>query len=325
MHSSVSTQYCDSTSLGEIPKLEKKIYNELRAFKTERKKRMDQRIDPNADEQPFSSFGAQRERLKDFTLEEVKEMLIEDNIARRFRSVIGQGKEANVYWIRDMKKREAAIKMFRIHTTSHNLQEYHARSKLSDTAKLSITSGFCKKEYMNLNNLYEAGVRVPRPYNQSEFYYSMQFLGSKRGPSPLLRDVNLDEEGYEIIDMMDDILEQMDKMFNKALIVHGDFSEHNIILHNEKLWIIDFLQSERYHPRYSTPVKLSKKQALPTLRRDIDHMLAYFKKNYRMSYDPTTVFESIIGDEPDWVPEKLMSDNFDLDAFIEEERKVKYE
>ena len=54
-------------------------------------------------------------------------------------------------------------------------------------------------------------------------------------------------------------------------------------------------------------------------------MLAYFKKNYRMSYDPLTVFESIIGDEPDWVPEKLMSENFNLDAFIEEERKVKYE
>ncbi|KKK89144.1 hypothetical protein LCGC14_2736050, partial [marine sediment metagenome] len=29
-------------------------------------------------------------------------------------------------------------------------------------------------------------------------------------------------------------------------------------------------------------------------------MLAYFKKNYRMSYDSATVFESIIGEEPDW-------------------------
>jgi serine/threonine-protein kinase RIO1 len=305
--------------------LEKQIYNELRAHKVARKKRKDQNIDPDLDDQPISTFGDQRERLKDFSLEEVKQMLLEDNIARKFRSVIGQGKEANVYWIRDMTKREAALKMFRIHTTSHNLQEYHARSKLSDTAKLSITSSFCKREYMNLIALYDAGVRVPKPYNQAEFYYSMQFLGTKRGPSPLLREINLDDAGYDIVEMMDDVLEQVDIMFNNALIVHGDFSEHNIILHNDKLWIIDFLQSQKYHPRYATPVKISKKDALPILRRDIDHILAYFKKNYRMSYDPVTVFETICGDEPDWIPEKLMSENFDLDAFIVEERKVRYE
>ncbi|MFV2013915.1 MAG: RIO1 family regulatory kinase/ATPase, partial [Candidatus Heimdallarchaeota archaeon] len=305
--------------------LEKKIYNELRTHKVARKKRRDQTIDPSVEDQPDSSFGVQREGLKDFTLEEVKELLIQDNIARKFRGVIGQGKEANVYWIRDAKKREAALKMFRIHTSSHNLKSYHARSKLSDTAKLNITSRFCLTEYLNLYTLYEAGVRVPKPYDQYEFYYSMQFLGSKRGVSPLLLDVNLEDAELEIVEMMDDILEQLDIMFNKAMIVYGDFSEHNIIFHNDKLWVIDFLQSQKYHPRYATEGKINKKDALPILRRDIDNILIYFKKNYRMSYDPVVVFGSIIGDDPDWIPQELMSENFDLDKYLIEEKRMRYE
>ena len=47
--------------------MEKKIYNELRAHKLARQRRRDQNIDPNVEDQPDSSFGEQREGLKDFS------------------------------------------------------------------------------------------------------------------------------------------------------------------------------------------------------------------------------------------------------------------
>ena len=178
--------------------------------------------------------------------------------------------------------------------------------------------------------MYDAGMRVPKPLFKIGFFYGMEFLGDKKSASPLLLDVDLREEGVEPLEVMDDILNQIDIMFNKAQMVHGVFSEHNIIWHYDMKkdnclpYIIDVVQSQRYHPRYATAEKIRKRDALKVLKRDINGILNHFKSRYRISYDPEVVFENMPDEKiEDWTPDHLMSDMDNPEIIKEESRRVR--
>lgn len=253
--------------------------------------------------------GQIQEKFTDFTVDEVKELLIEEQLAKKFYGLIGQGKEANVYHIKDHKNKYLAVKMFRVHASTHNFNSLHARTKLSDTAKLGIATGLCLREYENLVIAHRAGVRVPKPIWRKGFFYAAEMIGGKY-PAPLLTKVNLEEENYDPIEIMDDALEQLDIIFNNAEMVHGDYLG-NLLLHDDKLHVIDFYQSKRWHPEYSTPEKITLKSALPVLKIDIENLLKHFKSKYRTSYDPQNVFEQMPDtklSETAKVPQELMND-----------------
>ncbi|MHA2502065.1 MAG: RIO1 family regulatory kinase/ATPase domain-containing protein [Candidatus Kariarchaeaceae archaeon] len=300
--------------------MEKRIYSQLRA--NNRRKRGSKYTDPD---ERYESHEETLEHLRDFTTDEIKDMLIEDGIATEFLGLIGQGKEANVYWIKDRQGDLAAVKFFRIHTTSHNFNSLHARSKLSDTAKLGIASALCRREYNNIEVSYKGGARVPKPGELQEFAYTMELLGDEYGPAPLLRDVNLKRfpGGKQfVIEMLDEILDQLDIMFNSARLVHGDFSEHNIVFHEGQPVVIDFLQSQQWHPRFDTGERIRKRDALPVLKKDIDSILEHFARRYRLGYEPDNVFQAIAGDIEDWSADDLMSEFADPEAKERELRRI---
>ena len=119
-------------------------------------------------------------------------------------------------------------------------------------------------------------------------------------------------------------------LFNKAQMVHGDFSEHNIIWHYDMKkdsylpYIIDVLQSQRYHPRYATNDKIRKRDALKVLKKDINGILNHFKSRCRISYDPEVVFENMPDEViEDWMPDHLMSEENNPQLFEEEARRVR--
>jgi serine/threonine-protein kinase RIO1 len=270
--------------------------------------------------------GEYLEELSEFSLNDIRTLLEEEQIAKKFLGTIGRGKEANVYWIKDYSNRNIAVKLFRLHTTSHGLQSLHSKAKLSDTAMLGVVEGLCHREYLNLHYMYDAGVRVPKPREQLEFMYTMDFLGTKRGPDPLLLEVDLVKEGHEPIDVLDDIFEQMHLMFNEAEMVHGDFSEHNLVWHENEAWIIDVLQSQRYHPRYHTGERIRKRDALPILSKDVKNINKHFIKKYRIGYDYKEVMTNMVEDEvDDWIPDQAMGENYDLDSWVNMAKKKAYE
>jgi len=288
--------------------VEKKLYHQLRKGIQARRARADTADASDHEIRSTRVYGPSLERLTEFQLTQLEDLLIDDGIISEIVRLIGQGKEANVYWVRDMKGKDLALKIFRLHTTSHAEQF----GSVHDTGKLQVAESMALKEYLNLSYAEEAGVRTPKLGAREEFIFTMQFLGDTTGPAPLLRNINLVELGYDPVTILEEILDEMYILFNEAQMVHGDFSEHNLIWYNDKVWVIDLLQSTRWHPNYETPERIRKRDALPILEKDVSNILTYFKKTYRQSFELDEVMETMVEEEvEDWSPDTLMGEYYD--------------
>ncbi len=102
----------------------------------------------------------------------------------------------------------------------------------------------------------------------------MEYVGYEKGPLLL-------HDSYDSIEnkkeLFFDILDQYKKIYNKAKLIHGDFSEYNIIIFNNVPYIIDVSQSIPIDSPYSEEF----------LNRDLNNILNISKKldlNYDMKY-----------------------------------------
>ncbi|MCY3414242.1 MAG: hypothetical protein INQ03_21535 [Candidatus Heimdallarchaeota archaeon] len=291
---------------------EERIYEKLRAVASTKKMTRSDASDRELRRARAHRGSEYQEKLSDFTPAEIKQLLIEEQIAKKFLGLIGSGKEANVYHIKDFKNRYLAVKMFRVHSTTHNFNALHVRGKLSHTAKLGIATRQCSREYENLGIAHQSGDRSPKPIWRKGFLYAAEMVGGKY-PSPLLTDINLEHEELDPIEVLDDALEQLDILFNKGNMVHGDYLGNLLLDEDDNLQVIDFYQSKRWHPDYDTPEKIMLRNALPILKRDIESLLGHFKSKYRISYDPEVVFENLPETKvADHLPTQLMEEDFDV-------------
>ena len=73
----------------------------------------------------------------------------------------------------------------------------------------------------------------------------MEYIGDEKGPSPRLKEISVDNP-YEVFE---ELLDFISINWHKCNLVHADFSEYNILLNGDDLWIIDAGQSvTRQHP-----------------------------------------------------------------------------
>jgi RIO kinase 1 len=127
---------------------------------------------------------------------------------------------------------------------------------------------------MNLRKMYKNLVRVPIPYLYKGNILVMEYIGYEKGPL-LLHDYYDSIENKE--ELFFDILDQYKKIYNKAKLIHGDFSEYNIIIFNNVPYIIDVSQSIPVDSPYSEEF----------LNRDLNNILNISKKlnlNYDIKY-----------------------------------------
>jgi RIO kinase 1 len=95
----------------------------------------------------------------------------------------------------------------------------------------------------------------------------MELIGEKDNPAPQLRNVDLElDEAKRIFNKLSDYISLL---YNKADLVHADFSEFNVLYDGDPV-VIDMGQS----------VTLEHPMASKFLARDVTNIARYFEKKY---------------------------------------------
>ena len=156
---------------------------------------------------------------------------------------ISTGKEANVFHATTPQGGSIAVKIFRTNTaTFRSFMTYIAGDPRFGHVKPNrrdIVYVWAQKEYKNLQRYFEAGVRVPAPTAWRQNVLIMEFIGQERTPAPRLKDAAAEDpaKAYETL------VEQYALGSRKGGLVHGDFSEFNVLNSSGELVIIDVAQA----------------------------------------------------------------------------------
>ena len=190
--------------------------------------------------------------------------------------IIGAGKESIVYAATSgITNREVVIKFHREGKMSFKqvkIKREHIAEKKHISWLYASRLG-AEREYDALKALYPQ-VKVPEPVDNNRHAIVMSVV---KGQS--LAHSNVDEPEW----YLDEILAQVKKAAILG-IIHSDLSEFNVFVNPEGCEIIDW-------PQYIT---FQHPNAKEMLYRDIDNVLVFFKKKYRVKRDIQEVINSIM-------------------------------
>lgn len=183
--------------------------------------------------------------------------------------VVSAGKESRVYWAKNSEGKELAIKIYLTGSSEFRkgmVQYIEGDPRFSgvkrDTRSLIFT--WARKEFKNLEQAVRAKVRVPRPIIVRNNVLIMDFIGKDGVSAPTLKEripSNL-ERIYEAL------LVELEKLYRKAALVHGDLSEYNIMVWRAKPVIFDVSQA----------VSISHPMSNFLLKRDVENLNRFFSK-----------------------------------------------
>jgi len=202
--------------------------------------------------------------------------LVERGSVNAIGDLIGVGKESRVYSAEGgLTDREVVIK-FHTEGKASFKKVRIKREHIEDRKHLSwlyASRLAAKREYDVLKLLYPV-VAVPEPIDHNRNAIVMSVMKGQ----PLAHTKVDEPEWY-----LDEILAQMKKAAQLG-IIHGDLSEFNIFVNPHGCEIFDW-------PQYVT---FSHPNANELLDRDVDNVLTFFKKKYRITRNIEEVRNSII-------------------------------
>ncbi len=208
----------------------------------------------------------------------------------KLHGVVKAGKEARVYYATGREGQELAIKIYYTHTADFRkgMMQYiqgDPRFKRIRSDARSMIYTWNQKEFNNLQLCEEAGVNSPRPIEFIRNILVMTFIGEDGVPAPLLRERDPEEPQV----FYDTVLEEMQRMWQKAGLAHGDLSEYNIMIQDEQPVIFDVSQAMlTIHP-----------MAPMLIERDIQNVNYFFKRLGAQTRDPEELKEWITGGTED--------------------------
>jgi RIO kinase 1 len=177
------------------------------------------------------------------TLMVIYHMLDTGKLAK-ISGVVRSGKEARIYWGLGPKKKEIAVKIYL--TLSAEFKkgrlvyiEGDPRFARTRTDTRSLVYVWAQKEFRNLKQAREAGVRVPNPIAVDKNVLLMAFVGKNGEPAPLLRETVMRNPKRTY----NDLLLYLRLLYQKASLVHGDLSEYNIMIWRGHPVIFDLSQA----------------------------------------------------------------------------------
>lgn len=195
-------------------------------------------------------------------------------------TMIGVGKESDIYSVSDKKGEQKVLKIHRLGRTSFrtvkNNRDYLKNRHSSNWMYLSRLAA--QKEYQFMEILYSNGFTVPRPYDNSRHCIIMEWIDGF--PMKHLKK----HEEYKRL--YSDLMLFITKLANSGLI-HCDFNEFNIIIRNHvdnnknetDFVVIDFPQC----------VSIDHQDAKQYFERDVQGIRSFFAKKFRYEpqHDPT--------------------------------------
>eukprot|EP00538_Stauroneis_constricta_P013001 CAMPEP_0119556870 /NCGR_PEP_ID=MMETSP1352-20130426/8686_1 /TAXON_ID=265584 /ORGANISM="Stauroneis constricta, Strain CCMP1120" /LENGTH=603 /DNA_ID=CAMNT_0007603881 /DNA_START=96 /DNA_END=1907 /DNA_ORIENTATION=+ len=191
---------------------------------------------------------------------------------------LSTGKEANVYYAKAGKKSNTTdVTEFAIKIYKTSILVFKDRDKYV-SGEHRWRRGYCKsnprkmvkvwaeKEMRNYRRIHAAGIPCPTPIFLKSHILLMEFLGVDGWPSPRLKDAQLKHKQMREAYVQTILI--LRHMFQRCRLVHGDFSEYNLLWHKNQVYVIDVSQSvESHHP-----------SALDFLRKDVSNVNDYFDK-----------------------------------------------
>ena len=156
---------------------------------------------------------------------------------------VARGKEAHVFHGTDPQGKPVAIKIF--HTSNavfKNLIQYIEGDQRFGGLRRrhrDLVDIWVRKEQRNLARLSKWGLRVPKPLGLNKNVLVMEYLGDDASPYPKLREVIV-ENPQEVFE---ELLEFLAVSWQKANLVHGDFSPFNILWSDDGPVVIDVGQA----------------------------------------------------------------------------------
>ncbi|RLG08948.1 MAG: serine protein kinase RIO [Thaumarchaeota archaeon] len=209
-----------------------------------------------------------------------------------FYGVVSAGKESRIYYALNREGEPLAVKIYLI--TSAEFRKTRSIYIAHDPRFQKVPRDFrdfiylwARREYRNLEDAYEAGVPVPKPYFVRNNVLGMRFIGEDGRRYPLLMEVELEPEIYPRI--YEQVIEAVKKLYRGASLIHGDLSEYNIFITPEdEIILIDLSQA----------VRVEQPVADELLLRDLRNIARYFGKMGVETPEPEELFAEITGRSP---------------------------
>ncbi|MEM2024719.1 MAG: serine protein kinase RIO [Desulfurococcaceae archaeon] len=233
-------------------------------------------------------FEVVDEVFDNFTVMNIIE-LHRKGVLGKINGVVSAGKESKVYLGVDKLGKRLAVKIYLVSSAEFkkSIHKYIAGDPRFEGLKArdmrSLIVAWAQKEYRNLIKMCEAGVKVPQPVSCVNNVLVMEFLGEDRHRYPLLVEVFRDLTEEELNEIYRLVVEELEKIVCRAGLVHGDFSEYNVVVKpGPDIAVIDVSQA----------VDVGHPNALDFLARDVENIYRFFTKDAKI--EPSTRKEDII-------------------------------
>jgi len=195
--------------------------------------------------------------------------LVRKNLLSHVGIPIGIGKESDVYEAIDNVGKAVALKLFRIGRISFRSVAKKRPYNSSQGHKWLLSSlKSAQREERILKQLEKFHLRVPKCIGRA---YHAIVMEMKMG-IPLYKVRRLDDADAILMKVLDAVRD----VYQKAGVVNSDLSEFNILITPEhEIVLIDWPQA----------VRSDQRSAEELLKRDINNIVTYFRKKFRISID----------------------------------------
>ncbi len=219
--------------------------------------------------------------------------------------IMKTGKEADVFLIeraesdplQPQRSVLLAAKRYRDagHRDFHRSAEYQEGRQLRRSRdQRAMTSGsaygralaagqWAMAEFDALSRMWEVGVPVPYPLQVNGTEILMEFIGRDGQAAPRLAQVRADSA--RLRDYLDQIVTILGQ-FARAGLAHGDFSPYNLLVHDDRIIVIDL-------PQIVDAV--SNPNGLDFLHRDCVNIADWFTR-HKVDCDAEALFADLVGE-----------------------------